>query len=132
MGGVKITLCRYFGKKYDEDKEAFFENADLFVFPTFYSNECFPLVLLEAMQHGLPCISTNEGGIPDIVKHDESGLICERKDSQSLAKSILRLLEDEELRVKFGANGRIRYEENFSISSFEKKMCEILKLICEI
>jgi len=129
-GGVKITLCRYFGKKYDEDKEAFFENADLFVFPTFYSNECFPLVLLEAMQHGLPCISTNEGGIPDIVKHDESGFICNKKAPQSLAKSIELLLNSPERMKRYGVNGRKRYDNHFSIECFEKRMCNILKIVC--
>lgn len=42
----------YHGKKYGKDKEAFLNGADIFVFPTFYHNECFPLVLLEAMEHG--------------------------------------------------------------------------------
>lgn len=42
-------------------------------------NECFPLVILEAMEYKLPVISTNEGGIPDIVKDGENGLICENR-----------------------------------------------------
>lgn len=47
------------------------------MFPTYYHNECFPLVLLEAMQHGLPCISTNEGAISDIVDDGVTGYIVE-------------------------------------------------------
>lgn len=42
-------------------------------------NECFPLVILEAMEYKLPAISTNEGGIPDMVKDGENGLICENR-----------------------------------------------------
>lgn len=53
----------YHGRKYGKDKEAFLNGAEIFVFPTFYHNECFPLVLLEAMEHGVACISTTEGGI---------------------------------------------------------------------
>jgi glycosyltransferase involved in cell wall biosynthesis len=58
----------YIGKKYNEEKKKAFEEADIFVFPTYYSNECFPLVLLEAISHSLPVVSTLEGGIPDIIE----------------------------------------------------------------
>jgi glycosyltransferase involved in cell wall biosynthesis len=53
----------------------FFEKSHIFVFPTFYYYECFPLVLLEAMQHALPVISTDEGGIPDIAETGITGYI---------------------------------------------------------
>jgi glycosyltransferase involved in cell wall biosynthesis len=58
------------GAKYGNEKTYFFEQADIFVFPS--HDECFPLVLLEAMQSGLPIISTNEGGIPDIVDNEKT------------------------------------------------------------
>lgn len=51
-GGAKLTLAYFHGKKYNEEKEAFFENADIFIFPTL--NKAFGLVLLEAMEHALP------------------------------------------------------------------------------
>ena len=47
LGGV----VHYKGCIYGEDKSQELKNADLFVFPTYYSNECFPIVLLEAMAH---------------------------------------------------------------------------------
>ena len=47
---------------------AFFENPPVLpLFPTFYHNECFSLVLLEAMEHGLPCISTTEGEYQELL-----------------------------------------------------------------
>ena len=58
------------GRKYGEEKERLFRESDIFVFPTYYDIECFPLVLLEAMQYGLPCVNTDEGGIRDIVVND--------------------------------------------------------------
>ncbi|WP_259325232.1 glycosyltransferase family 4 protein, partial [Phocaeicola vulgatus] len=71
-------LVTYVGRKVREEKEAFFRQADIFVFPTYY--ETFGLVNLEAMEYKLPVISTNEGGIPDIVKDGENGLICEKQN----------------------------------------------------
>lgn len=96
-------LVTYVGRKVREEKEAFFRQADIFVFPTYY--ETFGLVNLEAMEYKLPVISTNEGGIPDIVKDGENGLICEKQNPVSLADCIAKLLDDEELRVK---NGKCR------------------------
>ena len=49
----------YHGPQYGEDKHRFFMNADVFVFPTYYYNECFPLVLLEATQWRLPLVSSD-------------------------------------------------------------------------
>lgn len=90
-------LVTYVGRKVREEKEAFFRQADIFVFPTYY--ETFGLVNLEAMEYKLPVISTNEGGIPDIVKDGENGLICEKQNPVSLADCIAKLLDDEELRA---------------------------------
>jgi glycosyltransferase family 4 len=87
-------LVTYVGRKVREEKEAFFRQADIFVFPTYY--ETFGLVNLEAMEYKLPVISTNEGGIPDIVKDGENGLICEKQNPVSLADCIAKLLDDEE------------------------------------
>ena len=66
--GIDIEFV---GPKYGEDKEYYWRNADIFVLPTCY--ECFPLVAIEAMQHKLPVVSSDEGGIVDIVDNwDES------------------------------------------------------------
>lgn len=64
--GLKECVSAY-GAKYNNEKDTFLQKSDVFVFPTYYNNECFPLVLLEAMGQGIPCISTNEGGIPAII-----------------------------------------------------------------
>jgi len=66
----------YEGAKYGRDKRLSLTGADIFVLPTYYPSECFPLVLLEAMQCGLPVVSTYEGGIPDIVEHGRTGYLC--------------------------------------------------------
>lgn len=70
----------YLGKKYGEEKNEKYAKSDIFVFPTFYPNECFPLVLLEAMQQGLPCISTNEGGIASIIDDGKTGFLVEKQN----------------------------------------------------
>lgn len=119
-------MITYVGRKVGEEKEFFFRQADIFIFPTYYYNECFPLVILEAMEYKLPVISTNEGGIPDIVKDGENGLICEKRNPDSLADCIAKLLDDEGLRVKMGNAGYEKFCREFTLRRFEHRMVEIL------
>jgi glycosyltransferase involved in cell wall biosynthesis len=117
----------YHGKRLGAEKEAFWADADIFVFPTFYQNECFPLVLLEAMAHGLPCVATDEGAIPDIVRDGETGLIVKKQDAADLADKLETLLLDATLRSRMGATARSIYEERFTLERFEKNFADCLK-----
>ncbi|NEM97267.1 glycosyltransferase [Pontibacter burrus] len=115
------------GKKYNEEKIAFLNQSDIFVFPTFYHNECFPLVLLEAMENGLPIISTPEGGIADIVVDGGTGFLVPQQSTEILVEKLSILIQEPDLRAKMGAAGRKRYKELFTLEKFEQKMAEILE-----
>lgn len=117
-------MVAYVGRKIGEEKNTFFHQADIFILPTM--NECFPLVILEAMEYKLPVISTNEGGIPDIVKDGENGLICEKRNPDSLADCIAKLLDDEELRIEMGNAGYEKFCRVFTLQRFENRMLDIL------
>lgn len=119
-------LVVYQGRKYGDDKRTFFENSDIFVFPTFYRNETFGLVNLEAMEWKLPVVSTDEGGIPDVVKDGENGLICKKRDAESLSCCIERLLDSKELRVKLGEDGYLKFKRQFTLQAFERKCHQVL------
>lgn len=116
----------YLGKKYNEDKFNIFQSSDIFVFPTFYHNECFPLVLLEAMQFNLPIISTNEGGISDIVKNGETGLIVENKNPHQLAEKISWLIDNPQKASLMGKKGQDCFIKNYTITVFENRLINIL------
>lgn len=120
------NMAFYRGKKLGKDKGKYFSEADIFVFPTFYQNETFGLVNLEAMAHCLPIVTTDEGGIPDIVKDGENGLICEKNNPESLANCIKRLLDDERLRIEMGEKGYNKYKQEYTIHNFEKRIVQIL------
>jgi glycosyltransferase involved in cell wall biosynthesis len=117
------------GAKYGQEKELFFEKADIFIFPTHYVNECFPLVLLEAMQYGLPVLSTNEGGIPDIVDYGITGYIVEKQNSKKLVDKIEELILNPELREKMGKAGQEKFQKQYTSNIFEKRMCEIIHAV---
>lgn len=123
-GGARLTLAYFHGKKYNEEKEAFFENADIFIFPTL--NEAFGLVLLEAMEHALPCIATDEGGISDIVDEGETGFIVSKRNANILADKIEYLLIHPEERMRMGKNGYRKFYDKFTLRKFEESMADIL------
>lgn len=123
LGGFAI----YQGQKYGEEKHHFLEQSDIFVLPTI--NDCFPLVLLEAMECSLPCISTSEGAIGDIIKDGITGLIVERNSVSSLSRSLEVLLNDKEKRLKMGTEGNKVFKEKFTLDIFENNICRILKSI---
>ena len=120
-------MVRYEGPKYGEEKEEYWRSSDVFVFPTYYFNECFPLVILEAMQHGLPVVSTTEGAVPDMVADGVNGFVCERKDVSGLVGALERLITDAALRMRMGEVGRKRYEEEFTLERFEERFAECLR-----
>lgn len=108
-------------------KSKVFENPPVLpLFSTFYHNECFSLVLLEAMEHGLPCISTTEGGIPGIIDDGKTCFLVPKHDVAVLADKILLLLNDSGLRSNMGTVGREKFEKEFTLEVFEKRMVEIL------
>ena len=117
---------KYLGKRYGEEKNRAFSNADIFAFPTFYENECFPLVLLEALQHGLPIVSTFEGGIRDIIDEGKSGFLVEQKNVIKLASKLEILINDFNLRYTMGQAGKLKYENFFTIDKFEQNLNKIL------
>lgn len=117
-------LVSYEGQKFGQEKDKYFRKSDIFVFPTFF--ETFGLVNLEAMENKLPVISTKEGGIPDMVIDGETGFLCEKQDSEVLAKCIIKLLDDKELCRKMGENGYKLFKERFTLSNFENNMLKCL------
>ena len=116
----------YIGKKYGKEKEKPFSNADIFAFPTYYDNETFGLVNLEAMQYSLPVISTYEGGIPDVVENGVTGFLVPQKDAKALSEKLELLIKNPELRSQLGSAGRLKYEREFTLVHFEKRLTTIL------
>ena len=116
------------GPKYGDEKEEYWKLADVFVFPTFYHNECFPLVLLEAMQHRVACVSTHEAAIPSIIDEGKNGYMFQAHDFSGLADILTKLAQGDRPSVqKMGETGYQKYNTEYTIEVFEKKISEGLK-----
>ena len=73
-----------------------------------------PNVLMEAQAFGVPVLSTDVSGIPELVIDGETGLLVPQRDPQALAAALRRLLGDEALRRRLGEAGAARVREKFS------------------
>lgn len=78
--------------------------------------ESFGLVLLEAMLHGVPCLGTKIGGIPEVIQDGVNGYIVEKGDSDSAAEKLYELLEDDRKRQAMGENAIRIVREHFETS----------------
>ena len=115
-----------YGAKYGEDKNEFFQIADVFVFPTFYHNETFGLVLLEAMQYSIACISTDEGGVPSVIENEKTGFIIGKNQPIILSDKLDLLIKNPNLCNEMGNAGRKKFEQEFTLNQFEKRITGIL------
>ena len=95
-----------------DDVERLLAACDLVAHPS--RSEGLPLALLEAMAASRAIVATRVGGIPELVRDDENGLLAPPGDPVSLADAIAALLHDPVRRAAFGAAGRTRVEGEFS------------------
>lgn len=91
----------FLGAKTHEELRTIYASSDVFVMPSITlmngASEGFGLVALEAMASGIPVVASKSGGITDIIGDNDNGLLCEEKDSDSIALQVNRLLNDRNL-----------------------------------
>ena len=96
-----------------------FQSSDIFTLPCVVdengNHDGIPIVLMEAMAMKLPVISTPVGGIPELVHHEENGLLVPSRDAVALSRALESLITDEALRISYGECGRKTVVEDFNI-----------------
>ncbi len=102
-----------------------YHDSHIFVLPTLA--DCFGVASIEAMAAGLPVITTNVGGVPDIIDDGEQGFLIQPGDSRALAASLGRLLDDAALRRAMSARARARVLERFNAQRNAARLLELMK-----
>jgi glycosyltransferase involved in cell wall biosynthesis len=118
--------ARIMGPADTEQKWDLLSNSDLIVFPSRYPFEAQPLVLVEAMAMGLPCVAYGIGGIPDLITA-ESGIVVKPGDRPALRNAVNLLLSDDTLRRKMGESARARYESHFSRDAYRNSWASVVQ-----
>src|SRR5262249_21601440 len=110
---LALSNTEFVGQVTPEAMIDLYRKADIYLNSSNIDN--MPGSILESFSSGLPVVTSNAGGIPYIVRHEETGLMVERDDPEGLAASAIRLLEDASLARKVIRNARAecaRYEWN--------------------
>ena len=100
--------------------------ADIYLFPTLA--ETFGLTIVEAMSCGLPVVTFETGGVPEIVENNKTGLVVEYKNGEMLTSALEKLLDDNKLREKMAENAVLTSKK----FSSERMALEYLKLYEEL
>ena len=99
--------------------------AQVFVLTTNW--EGLPLTVLEAMRAGLPLVATDVGGVSEAVEDSATGFLVPRSDVAAVAGALARLIDEPELRIRFGAAARARYESDFTNDRMVAEVAEVYR-----
>ena len=119
-GKHKIT---YLGPQDQANIIKWYQKASILVSPSLI--EAFGIVNLEALSCETPVVATHTGGIPEVVKNGENGILVPVNNPVKLAEAIQYLLDNESLRIKFGQYGRRWVIRNFSLEVIAKRLCNV-------
>lgn len=117
------------GQKFDSEKMQLIANSDVLVYPTL--NDAFPLVILEAMQFGIPVIASREGAIPEIVDDGITGFLVDKNNPDQIKEKLITLIENQDLRYNMGVAARKKFMEKYTLEIFEKNMVNTLNQIIQ-
>lgn len=107
-------VLKLMGPVVGQEKFDLLLDADIFVFPTYFRFEGHPWVIVEAMAAGLPIVSTNHAAIRESVLDDVNGFLVAKKSPEEIAKKVIHLCQDRDLRQRMGMASRERYEAKFT------------------
>jgi len=99
-------FVRFEGKKSGEELQRLMGEAEVLVLPS--RSEAFPLTVVEALASGTPVIASEVGGVPEIIRNGREGILVPPDDPEALAKAILSLMKNNDLRAEMAENARKR------------------------
>ncbi len=106
----------------ENDLYGMYTSASIFALPSYY--EGFGIVLIEAMSAGLPLVSVKTGGAVEVIKEDKNGYVV---DYNNMHEALLKLLNDKDLRKRFGQVSRKIVEERYDWKIIAGKILKVYK-----
>jgi glycosyltransferase involved in cell wall biosynthesis len=109
------------------DMPGVYASLDLVVLPSLVEN--MPMSVLEAMAAERPVVATRVGAMPDVMTHEQNGLLVAPGDVSGLAEAILRLLRDPEWATQLGRRGGARVAEYYSSKTVAEEYLELYRRV---
>jgi glycosyltransferase involved in cell wall biosynthesis len=122
----EIPVERYRLIEFEQDIQALYQSFDMFVHvPISATSEAFGQTYVEALASGVPTICTLSGVAVDFIKHEKNALVVPYKDSDSILKAMIRLLEDQQLAAELIRAGKQDAENLFKLESMILRLEEV-------
>lgn len=118
---LQLKNVKFLGKR--TDIPDLLSESDIFVLPT--TSDTLPISVIEAMFAKQAILTTDCGGIPEIIRDEYSGLIAEPANSKQLAKKLLRLVKKQTLRKKLARQARNYAKKQLTVNSMALKIAGI-------
>jgi glycosyltransferase involved in cell wall biosynthesis/O-antigen/teichoic acid export membrane protein/O-antigen ligase len=112
---------------YIAETEPFYRDLGVFVCPSIDPAEGLPTVILEAMSNGVPIVATAVGGVPELIRDQESGILVPPGDTEALARAVVGLLGDEATAGRIGAAGRAVVQDGYTIERAASRLLKVLR-----
>lgn len=108
-----------------KEMDTFYSSIDVFILPSI-KPEPFGLVVLEAMERGIPVIATNHGGPVEIIEDKKDGFLVDFQDSWEMSKIVIQLIENPLFRNVIGSKGKEKRHQVFNMNNYVKGISNIL------
>ncbi|HEY9888077.1 MAG TPA: glycosyltransferase, partial [Candidatus Obscuribacterales bacterium] len=115
----------FVGYKSQAEVRDYLQATDIFVLPSFA--EGVPVVLMEAMAAGVPVLTTQIAGVPELVTHQETGWLVPPGDAKALAAALETLIADAALRNRLSQAGQAKVAADFNIGLEAQKLADIFR-----
>lgn len=117
--------CQFLGAVNPDSVTGLYANADLFVLPSFA--EGIPVVLMEAMAMGVPCVSTFVNGIPELIESGRQGFLVPPSDPTALCEVVAQLMDDEHAMEACASEARSKVMNHYDLQTNVRKLSEIFR-----
>jgi len=130
---LKINhITTFTGNVPHEEVPNYLNKLDIYCAPSTLDSESFGVAVIEASACELPVIVSDVGGLPEVVKHGETGYVVQRKNDNKIAEKLYELVIDSEKRKEFGENGRnhvcLVYNWKENVEVMEKVYKDLIKM----
>lgn len=111
---------------FDPRADVLLANASVLVVPS-QAYESFGLTIIEAMAFGVPVVTTDVGGMPEVLENSNAGFSCSKDNPEEFANAITKIIADPAFAAELGRSGRLTFEQKFSARLMAEKYSQLLK-----
>jgi len=128
-----LRRCSFLGVRTPEEVRDWMNRASMLCMPSVTTRsgeaEGFGMVCAEAQAVGKPVVAFRSGGIPEIISHGVTGLLAPERDWQALARNLVTLLQNAELRERFGRSGREAILRQFDLEQCTRQLERVYEMV---